>query len=331
MKNMNIVLVLFLFLIAVILYSVESNIDIDTLKFNEINKGDIYSPKSAYQIEFNNLKNDRKISEELHTYFVRFVLPLLVALISVYWAHKLTIQSKRKRMIELYKYMLDYLCTASEQQKENFKSLVSKLEEKKSYTIYSLKAKTDFNVSMLNKIPLEIVLDKVTKKRSKLIIRNLLNSINILDTISKRYVIDHERMAEKFNQYLKDWNYNIDNIRKTYDNFLVYFKSTGEYKKGVDIFFDDFNDIYKEYSEQDNYLDFYVTCKFLLNPLYDTCLKHSANINAFQVLNYVISSRAAFKNYETAKNVYIDIFKDYTKNIETSIGFINQNIDDIFK
>lgn len=192
--------------------------------------------------------------------------------------------------------------------------------------------KCDFNLNALNKLPLDTIIEKNMKRKTQsVILSTLLTKLNILDSVSNRYQVDFEKMVDKFNQYLKTWNYNIDKIREGFDSYVTFFKNNGGYRRGVDLFFDEFDIIYSTFQKQGDYLDYYVTIEYLLDPLHQLCKEHMENITALTLLNHILACKASFNDYVLTKEIYTDIFTKYSKLTKDSSDFIEININDIFK
>ncbi|MCK4664800.1 MAG: hypothetical protein KAT68_18155 [Bacteroidales bacterium] len=262
---------------------------------------------------------------------ITFLLSLIVSLISVYWAYYNTTIRKRNNLIILYKYMINFLIKATKEQSNNFIKLTELLKAKKSFVVYPLEMKCDFNLNALKKLPLDIIIEKIMKRKTQSrILSTFLTKLNILDSISNRYQVDFEKMVDKFNQYLKVWNYNIDKIREGFDSYVTFFKTSGGYRRGVDVFFDKFDIIYFTFQKQEDYLDYYVTIEYLLNPLHKLCKDNMENITALTLLNHILACKASFDDYVRTKEIYYDIFTNYSKLIQDSSDFIENNIDNVF-
>ncbi|MBC8527032.1 MAG: hypothetical protein H8D22_09305 [Candidatus Cloacimonetes bacterium] len=260
------------------------------------------------------------------------LLTLIISLICVYFAYYLSTIKKRKNLIILFKYMISLLIQASKNQSQNFKKIIELLNEKKNYHDYPLGMKCNFNLNLLNRLPLDIIIEKIIKKKTKSeILSNFLTHLNILDTISNIYKVDHEKMVYKFNQYLKSWNYNIDKIREAFDSYVSYFKLQGGYKRGVDTFFDDFDLIYSNLQKQKEYLDYYVTIEYFLDPLHDLCKRNIANITALTLLNHILACKASFNDYLRTKEIYSGICTHYMNKINESSDFLEKNLENVFK
>jgi len=261
-----------------------------------------------------------------------FLLSLIVSLISVYWAYYQSTIKKRKNLIILFKYMISFLIQAANDQSQIFKKIIELFNEEKTYYDYPTGMKCNFNLNLLNRLPLDIIIEKIIKKKTKPeILSNFLSQLNILDSISNRYQDDYDKMEAKFNQYLKSWNYNIDKIREAFDSYVTYFESQGGYRRGVDVFFDDFDLIYSNLQKQPDHLDYYIIIEYFLNPLHNLCKRNMANITALTLLNHILACKASFDDYLRIKKFYSDVFTHYMNKINESSDFLENNLENLFK
>ena len=260
------------------------------------------------------------------------LLTLIFTLISVYLAYYLSTIKKRKNVTILFRFMIRILIKSAKKQSDNFNELVKLLNKKKTYDVYNLTSICDFNLNSINRLPLDVLIENITKDKSKAeTLSKFLTSLNILDTISTSYKFDLDKMVNNFNRYLKSWNYNIEKIREGFDGYVAYFASQGGYKRGIDPFFDDFDKIYSNFQKQVNYLDYYIMIDYLLNPLHSLCKKNMSNITAVTLLNNILACKASFTDYLNTKKIYSEIFLNYINLTNESTTFIESNLDNLFK
>ncbi len=314
MKFLKIYLILIVIVISLVNVEAAQEDSSSILKVNSINQ----------QIHNQNTKFPFDI-------IIPFILSLIVALISVYTAHYLSVMKRRKNLVKTYKFVVKQLISASNDQSENFNKMIEILEEEKTYTNHPLDVNCNFSLNSLNKLPLDLIIEKIILDDSKSeLFADFLKQLNILDVISNRYLKNHDVMIDKFNQYLKDWNYNIGKIREIFDNYRQYLQSQGVYARGNDPFFDALDLIFYNYSNLPNYLDYYISIEHLIKPIRQLCKDNSDNRLVLPLLNHILGCEGAFINYVEAKKVYIRIYSGYRDKIIEASDFLHNNLDDVF-
>ncbi len=261
---------------------------------------------------------------------ITFAFGIIATMFGVFLNYYLTTRKKRINFQRMYIFFLTTVLDAAMKQSENVKALVELLTEEKTYSIYKMKAISSFNFNSLRKVPLELIIDKILKSRKQAEeFKYISTNLDVLETISIRYIVDFETMVTKFNNYLDEWNYNINKIREIFDTGAQLYKTT--YKRGKDPFFDKFDEIFANYQDQEDQRDYYITNIYLLKPLQNLCKEKIENPNSVYLNRHVLACMGAFDDWKRAKEVYIDIFSSYIESIEEKVKSIDKNIFVLFK
>jgi len=239
---------------------------------------------------------------------------------------------KRLKDLEKYFYaLLDILTAAVTRQIRAFEALVQQIKEE-THQDFTIQIISDLNIGDVNRISQEDLFKIfITNKNENTDLKvkyfkEITKGLNIIKLVNESWKFDFREFLNTLKGYERQFYDNAELIGDFIDDMVSAANRTN-YRRGIDPYLDQFNEIINLWERLDNRRGVYIMFKYLIRPLYKLCQDYPQDERNRQLLSPVTRCFYAFANYKNISSVYDKQLSEYIKNLRDANDTIEVNIE----